>query len=189
MATAAATPEPAPLTAEAFAHRPESGFPEELVEGSVVASPLPPPFHGLVCANFGWLLGDFVSRYAPGYVLSNRTGVITRRDPDTVRGADVAFYSFARVPKGSLPRTTYLDVPPDLVAEVLSPDDRWPDVLAKVAEYLNVGVAVVLVLDTGRRDVQVYTADGAVRTLDSASELTLPAPLAGFRVAVARLFE
>jgi Uma2 family endonuclease len=189
MATAATTPEPALLTAEAFARRPDSGFPEELVEGRIVPMTPPRPYRGYVCNRVGRLLANYVEDHDLGYVLNNDSGVITRRDPDTVRGADVAFYSFARVPKGSLPRTTYLDVPPDLVAEVLSPDDRWPDVLAKVAEYLNVGVAVVLVLDTGRRDVQIYTADGAVRTLDAASELTLHTPLDGFRVAVARLFE
>jgi hypothetical protein len=36
-------------------------------------------------------------------VLSNDTGVVTERGPDTVRGADISFYSYARVPKGPLP--------------------------------------------------------------------------------------
>ena len=29
-----------------------------------------------------------------GHVLSNDSGVITERDPDTVRGADISFYSY-----------------------------------------------------------------------------------------------
>jgi hypothetical protein len=45
---------------------------------------------------------------------------------------EVAFYGYVRVPKGPLP-DRYLDVPPDLIVEVLSPSDRWPKVLAKVA--------------------------------------------------------
>ena len=44
-----------------------------------------------------------------GHVLSNDSGVITERGPDTVRGADVCFYSYERVPKGPLP-PGYLDV-------------------------------------------------------------------------------
>ena len=45
----------------------------------------------------------------------------------------------------------YLDTPPDLVVEVFSPSDRWPKVLAKVAEYLDAGTTIVLVLDDPRR--------------------------------------
>lgn len=189
MATAATTREPALLTAEDFARRPDSGHPEELVEGRIVPMTPPRPYHGFVCNRFGRLLANHVDDHDLGYVVSNDSGVITRRNPDTVRGADVAFYSYDRVPKGSLPRTSYLDVAPDLVAEVLSPDDRWPDVLAKVAEYIQAGVAVVLVLNTERRDVQVFATDAPVHTLDADADLTLPAPLDGFRVAVARLFE
>ena len=54
---------------------------------------------------------------APGHgvrnveVTVNDSGVVTERDPDTLRGADVAFYCFARVPRESLPRARYLDVP------------------------------------------------------------------------------
>ena len=96
------------------------------------------------------ILGEYAKDRDLGRVLSNDTGVITERGPDTVRGADISFYSFARVPKGPLP-DRYLDTPPDLVVEVLSPSDRWPKVLAKVAEYLDAGTTVVLVLDDERR--------------------------------------
>lgn len=189
MATVTTTPEPALLTAEQFANRPDPGHPEELVDGRIVPMTPPRPFHGHVCANLCEFLKTYVRTNDLGYVLSNDSGVITRRNPDSVRGADIAFYSYNRVPKGTLPRTTYLDVVPDLVAEVLSPDDRWPHVLAKVAEYIQAGVAVVLVIDTDRQDIQIFATDAPVRTLDAEAELTLPAPLDGFRLPVARLFE
>ena len=57
---------------------------------------------------------------------------ITERDPDTLRGADFAFYSYTQVPKGSFPKRGYLKVPPDLVVEVRSPDDRWKNILSIV---------------------------------------------------------
>ena len=100
----------------------------------------------------------------------------------------MAFYSFARVPKGPLP-DRYLDIPPDLIVEVLSPTDRWPKVLAKVAEYLEAGTTVVIVLDDKRRLAHVYRADGAVRLLGADEELTVPEVLPGFAVAVGRFFE
>jgi Uma2 family endonuclease len=123
-----------------------------------------------------------------GHVVCNDSGVITERGPDTVRGADIAFYSYARVPKGPFP-DRYLDTPPELVVEVLSPSDRWPNVLRKVAEYLDAGVTVVVVLDDQRRQAQVYPADGATRLLDADEELTVPDLLGDFRVRVGRFFE
>src|SRR5437763_12700644 len=121
--------------------------------------PMPRPRHGEICARTVRILGNRAEEGDLGRVLSNDTGVVTERGPDTVRGADVSFYSFARVPKGPLP-DRYLDTPPDLVVEVLSPSDRWLKVLAKVAEYLDAGTTVVLVLDDQRRLAHLYRADG-----------------------------
>src|SRR5207248_1549779 len=93
-----------------------------------------------------------------GHVLSNDSCIVTERNPDTVRGADVAFYSYERVPRGPIP-PGLLSVPPDLVFEVLSPNDRWSDVHVKVAEYLHAGVQAVCVLDDSTRSVHVFCAD------------------------------
>jgi Uma2 family endonuclease len=120
-------------------------------------------------------------------MMCNDSGVVTERDPDTVRGADVAYYSFARLPKGPLPNG-YLSVVPDLVFEMLSPDDRWRKVLTKVAEYLNAGVAVVCVLDPDSETVYVYDGDRPARELRGDEELVLPELLGDFRVAVRRFF-
>ena len=46
-----------------------------------------------------------------GHILINDSGIITRRNPDSVRGADVFYISFIRMPRGTLPQS-YLDVPP-----------------------------------------------------------------------------
>jgi Uma2 family endonuclease len=133
-------------------------------------------------------LGNYAEDRDLGRVLSNATGVITERGPDTVRGANVSFYSFARVPKGPLPGS-YLDVPPDLVAEVLSPNDRWPKVLAKVAECLDAGTVVVLVLDDKRRLAHCFRADGTIPMLGGDEELTIPDLLGDFKVRVGRFFQ
>ena len=132
--------------------------------------------------------GGFSKIMTSGRFLTNDSGVINERGPDTVRGEDVSFYSYQRVPKGPLPRG-YLDVPPDLVCEVLSPDDRWRKVLGKVAEYLDAGVQVVVVLDPERRMIHVFTDDEPTRILTDRDELTIPGLLGDFRVPVHRLFD
>src|SRR5258708_37197012 len=134
MSTAPASPT-ALMTAEEFARRPDPGHPEELVRGRVVPVPVPDRRHGQICSKVCRLLGNFAEEHDLGHVLNNDSGVITARQPDTVRGADVAFYSYNRLPKGPLP-VLYPEVAPDLVVEVRSPGDRWPEALAKVAEYL-----------------------------------------------------
>jgi len=176
------------LTAEEFARRPDPGHPEELVQGRVVAMPPPGFQHGRVCAKAVRLLGNHAEDRDLGHVVSNDAGVITERGPDSVRGPDISFYRYERLPKEARPEG-YPGVPPDLVLEVLSPDDRWPKVLAKVLEYLGAGVAVVGVIDPDRRTLHLYEGEQPVRILAQTDELTLPALLGDFRVAVGRFLD
>src|SRR5215212_3436622 len=67
----------------------------ELVRGEVIELPAPTRTHGVVCMNVGVSLSLFVRQRGFGYVASNDSGVILERDPDTVRGPDVAVYEDA----------------------------------------------------------------------------------------------
>ncbi len=175
------------LTAEEFASRPDPGYPEELVQGRIVTMPPPTPRHGQICSKTDRLLGTFADEHDLGHVLCNDSGVITERDPDTVRGADVSFYSYAKVPRGEIPKG-YLDVVPDLIVEVRSEDDRWTDILAKVHEYLAAGVGVVVVLDPDPKSATIFRPDQPPQKLGPDDELTIPDVLGDFRVKVGRFF-
>lgn len=176
------------ITAEEFGQMPDPGHPEELVRGRILTMPPPQARHGQICSKVVRFLGPFAEDHDLGHVLCNDSGVITERDPDTVRGADVSFYTFARLPKGPLP-AGYPAVVPELIFEVRSPEDRWRGVLAKVAEYLNAGVAVVCVLDPEPRTAHLFFADAPARTLAADEEFALPELLGDFRVAVRLFFE
>jgi Uma2 family endonuclease len=176
------------ITAEQFARRPDPGYPEELVQGRVVAMSVPDRRHGYVCGRAVLIFGNFVETREIGRVMCNDSGVITERDPDTVRGADVAYYSYSRLPKGTLP-TGYGPEKPELVVEVRSSNDRWREVLEKVSEYLNAGVLVVVVLDPEPQIAHVFSADDPPRMLATDEELTLPGVLDDFRAPIRRFFE
>jgi len=176
------------LTAREFARRADPGHPEELVRGRIVPSPPPNRRHGQVCAQAVYLFRRFLEDHDLGHILSNDAGVFTEQDPDTVRGPDIAFYSYAKLPRGPLP-ADYGPELPELVVEVRSPGDRWPRVLAKVAEYLDAGVVVVCVLDPETGSARLFHADGAVRTPGPDDELTIPEVLGDFRVPLRRFFE
>ena len=176
------------VTAEEYLRLPDRGVPTELVRGRVVEMNVPAPRHGQICSKVDRIVGSYADEHGLGHVISNDSGVVTQHDPDTVRGADVAFYSFSRVPRGKLP-SGYLQVVPELVFEVRSPTDRWAKILHKVAEYLDAGVSVVCVLDQVSETVQVYRNEELRHTLHNSDELYLPDILGDLRVPVQRFFE
>ena len=75
---------------------------------------------------------------------------------------------------------------PELIVEVCSEHDSWLEILDKVAEYLNAGVLVVIVLDPEPRITHVFSADNPPRTLKVDEELVLPGILDDFRVRAGR---
>lgn len=177
------------LTAEEYGVLPDLGYPSELVRGKIVRMNIPKPLHGLVCANIAAVLWNFAKKHQLGWVFTNDSGVITERDPDSVRGPDVAFCSYKRLPKRSRPKRDYLNVAPELAFEVRSPDDRWSKLQAKVAEYLDAGVLVVCVVEPKDEFVMVYTADAAPLRFAGDDLLKLPSVLPGFSVRVREFFE
>jgi Uma2 family endonuclease len=176
------------ITAEEYAKLPDRGVPTELVRGRVVEMNVPAPRHGEICWKVARLVGVYAEDRGLGRIVINDAGVITRRDPDSVRGGDIAYYSYTRLPPGPLP-PGYLPVLPELVFEVRSPTDRWTHVFAKVAEYLEAGVTVVCILDQMSERVLVYRAEEMPITLHGEDALHLPDILGEFRVAVRRFFE
>jgi Uma2 family endonuclease len=175
------------FTAEQYAALPDDGKLTELVRGRIVEMPSPTPSHGYVCANITAVVWEFVRSRALGRVVSNDSGVKTEQGPDTVRGPDVAYYSYSRVPQGPLPSGYWPS--PELVFEVKSPTDRWPSITTKAGEYLNAGVIVVCVVDPATESVAVYLADEPARRVTSNEELKLPEVLPEFSVLVRRFFE
>lgn len=174
------------LTAEQYLNLPDDGRLTELVKGVVAEMPQPKPAHGYICTNFARELSVYVRNHDLGRVVSNDSGVITERDPDSVRGADVAYYSYDRVPRGPLPDGYWPT--PELVIEVRSPSDRLSRLSAKASEYLDAGAVVVLVADPGVESVAVFTADELPRRLSNGDDLTLPELFPDFRVPVRSLF-
>ena len=176
------------ITAEEFGRMPDEGRRTELVRGRIVELPPTNFLHGLICGNFAFILRLWLQERDLGRIVINDSGIVTERDPDTLRGADIAYYSYDRLPRGTIPGR-YPDVAPDLVIEIRSPSDRWKDVHKKVAEYLSIGVQIVCVLDPEPRTARLYFPDSPPRTLVPDDEVSFPECLPGFGVQVRRFFE
>lgn len=177
------------LTAEEYARLPEDGRRTELVRGEILETNIPRPRHGQLCSRIDRRLGTFAETQGLGHVVANDTGFVTSRDPDTVRGPDLAYISYAKVPKGPLPADEYLEVAPEIVIEILSPTDRWADVLRKGGEYLSAGVEVVCVVDFEDEAVHLYYDRKPSVVLRGGDLLTFPEQLPGFSLPLTELFE
>lgn len=176
------------MTAEEFiaADLGEGTF--ELVRGEVVKLPPPMPEHGRVCVNAGYVLEMYGRQSGRGYALSNDSAVLTERGPDTVRGADVCFYSNARWPRSEV-GAGLPPVPPDLAVEVVSRGDRPGKLTKKISEYLEAGVSMVWVVDPKHRRVALYRPDEEVPIILHDGQVLENLPeLPGFRCAVADFF-
>jgi len=183
----AAPPPTRLITAEEYPQFAPDDRPSELVRGRIVVMTPPKTAHGFWCGRVAAYLTSFVEAHDLGRVTSNDAGILTERDPDTVRGADVAYYSFDRVPRGKPPEGYW--PAPELVCEVKSPDDRWPMILKKIGEYLDVGVSVVWVVVPPDEEVHVYRAERAEEVFRAADMLTCQDVLPGFALPVAKIFE
>jgi Uma2 family endonuclease len=114
------------------------------------------------------------------------TGFQIARDPDTVRAPDVGFVLSEREP--GEPVKGYFPGPPDLAVEVLSPDDRASEVLAKVRDWLAAGCRRVWVVDPRTRTVSVYRSPSEIVVLSESDTLTDEELLPGFHLPVGEIF-
>jgi Uma2 family endonuclease len=161
--------------------------PCELIEGRIVPMVPTGSEHGVIESNLSRHLGNFVADKKLGKVMNGEVGIFTRRRPDSVRGADIAFVSRERL--ADRPTKGFLTVAPELVVEIVSPSDRWQDVRQKIEEYFAIGVQRVWIVEPDNRDVLVYSASTEMRKLGEGDLLTGEGVLEGFSLPVAELFE
>jgi Uma2 family endonuclease len=175
------------IKAEQFAEIPFD-FPVDLVRGEIVEMPYSGMQHGVVCSNVCDPVKAWVRSTRSGIVATNNTGIITERSPDTVRCPDVLYLSRERLPAGVV-SSGVLEIAPDLVIDVLSPNDVWKGVLERITEYFAAGVREVWVIDPEETAVHVFRPDVMPRKLSNVDVLESPDVLPGFSCQVAQFFE
>ena len=180
------------VTAEEFAafiERPEnSGRWFELDEGEIIELPPPKPPHGFVSINIGAMLWNYCRQRGQGYVFSNDTGVLLERDPDTVRGPDVMLYDDGATADEIVAAESYLETPPILAIEILSPSNRYSQIVKKVNQYVTAGVRLVWVIDPPAHEATAYRGDAEPEFIAPDGELTGGDVLPGLTIKVAELF-
>jgi Uma2 family endonuclease len=172
-------------TGEELHHRPDLE-PCELVNGRIV--PLSPTgrSHGRAEARLTTRLSTYVESVHWGEVLTGEVGIYIRRDPDTVRAADIALISHERLARCN--SEGYLDIAPEIAVEVLSPTDRKGDLFVKIEDYFAAGVLRVWVLDSRQRRISVHRSLTDIEPFVTGDALSDEELLPGLRLEVSDLF-
>lgn len=157
----------------------------ELIRGQLIVREPAGFRHGDVAAQVLVKLASFVRGKNLGRVLAAETGFKLFSNPDTVRAPDVGFVREDRIPN-PLPRG-FAKFAPDLAVEVLSPDDRPGEVLAKVADWLTAGTRLVWIIDPDCRTGRVHRADGSITILKDHGSFDGEDVIPGFTCALAEV--
>jgi Uma2 family endonuclease len=175
------------ITGEEFYWRSDLGR-CELVEGKI--KEMPPAtghFHGRLEFRIAQRIGEFLKGRDVGQVMVGEVGIYTVRDPDSVRAAGALFISHDRYDR--VQSDSFLDIPPELVVEIMSSENTWEEMRRKLREYFDVGVDTVWVVEPSNRAVQVYRGIDDVQTLEEEDTLTGDGPLDGLTIDVVALFK
>jgi Uma2 family endonuclease len=176
------------LTADEFFVWPnEPGMRQELVRGEVVTMSLAGGEHGEIAQEIGGLLWLHMKTAKLGRIYASETGFIVERNPDTVRGADVAFVRTDRL-AAIKNRKKQIPFAPDLAVEVRSPNDRDDEVEEKIQLWLRAGCLLVWSVDPESRTVTVYRPGAEPVILREDQEIDGGCVIPGFHCRVADFF-
>lgn len=99
---------------------------------------------------------------------------------------DVAYASNERLRPLSYEELQVPPLAPDVAVEILSPDDRRPDVDDKISTYLRAGSLLVIVVDPSARVVELHDAFKIARLGER--DVIEHGALPGFHYSVSELF-
>ena len=156
------TTKPKLLTADELLLLPDNGMQRELIRGVLTEDMPPGDEHGVLVAHIAWLLTSYSYENDFGQVRAGDSGFLLERDPDTVRGPDVAWASTDRLPT---PVAGYAEVTPDLVVEVKSPSNSNREMADRAMMWLSHGTRMSIVADPRPVTLTVYRPGGPPQVL------------------------
>ena len=131
------------LTFDAWQALPETKQRYEIVDGVLIMPPAPTPDHQWVMMELAVRLIGFVSERGAGVVLAAPVDLLIQREPLRTRQPDILYLNAERTGirgRADLQGLQFLEIPPDLVVEVLSPSNTRQDIESRLNDYRRIGV-------------------------------------------------
>ena len=157
-------PKDEPTTADELLRYSSGSYRYELIGGELKKMAPAGNEHGSLAALLTGFLITHVRTKKLGKVYAAETGFKLSSKPDTVRAPDAAFISQGRLDEVG-PVQGYWPGAPDLVAEVVSPNDLYTEVSEKVEEWLKAGCQLVVVVNPRTEQVLVHAPGADVKVL------------------------
>ena len=176
------------ITADELLQLYSKGVQGELIRGELCRTMPAGGEHGEIVVNLAYQLQSFVKPRGLGRIAASDSGVWLERDPDTVREPDIAFISTGKIPADAR-ITGYYEVAPDLVVEVVSPNNTDREINDKAKMWLSHGVQLVWVVYPDTRTVAIHPHDGPVTVLSDTETLDGQDILPGFTCNIADIFD
>lgn len=167
---------------------PHEGNRLELVKGVLIVMSPAGSEHGRIASRILIRLGNHVEANDLGETFAAETGFLIESNPDTVRAPDAAFVSHERLNAVKL-TSAYLPLAPDLVVEVVSPNDSSSDVEAKAEQWLNAGSQIVLVADPQNETIRIYRSTSEIQVFHSGESFSSGEVCDNWQLAVNDVFK
>ena len=166
----------------------------EVLDGVLVMSPGPLGEHPWVADEILTALRPFVRDRGLGFALSAPYDVVIQREPLRVRQPDVLVVNAELTGIGrpaDLVGRRFLESPPLLVVEVLSPSNTRRDVAERLADYRSIGVPECWLARFSARTVEVLRLSGdgvTVLGVYGMGDVLRSEALPGFELPIADIF-
>ena len=145
-----------PLTLEEFLQLPDVDESYELIEGSAIKKMSPKFFHSSLTTVFWVELSAWCDGF--GRVRVEWSVILKRRGKDWVPVPDLLYVSHERL-AADWCEDAPCPVLPELVIEIVSPDQTFNQLAQKAMDYLSAGVDRVWVVYPPMRSLTVFFAD------------------------------
>ena len=182
------------LTFDEWRALPETKQKCEVVDGVLVMSASPSGEHPWTIGVMLDALRPFLGRSGLGIALTAPYDVLVSREPLRVRQPDILVVNSELTGishPSDLAGLPYLERPPLLVAEVLSPSNTPRDIEQRLADYRSIGVPECWLSRFPSRSVEVLRLmpEGAVRVSSyGMGDILRSEVLPGFELAIADIF-
>lgn len=160
----------------------------EIINGHRVEMPPMGVTANLVNSRLHILLGHHTELHDLGTILVESLFIIDRQRK-IYRRPDVAFVTRERWPLDRpLPPTGDWEIVPDLAVEVISPNEKFHQVVRKVREFFGYGIQQVWLVEPLERLVFLFEALNRVTVLQEHQTLEGGTLIPGFQLPLSKLF-
>ncbi|BDA72131.1 hypothetical protein RIVM261_006250 [Rivularia sp. IAM M-261] len=173
------------LTLLEFLSLPDGDIYHEFVDGYAVPKVSPKFFHSTLQLALGLLLRTWCK--GKGRVCTEWAILLKRQGQDWAPVPDLTYISYTRLPR-SWRRNEACPVPPELVIEIISPDQTMEDFEEKAKDYFAAGVSRVWVVDPEKIIIRAFFSAQSSQVYTD--ELTITDNLLpGLTLTVKQIFE